>query len=77
MITMLPMLFVLTTTLWALAEVAYVNLSAIDPSLLALVNSGIAILLIALALFFVMSALFRLAQQNRSSAAIKILDEEL
>jgi carbon starvation protein len=58
--TLVPMLFVLTITLWALAELAVANVRAAQGFDVAVVNALAATALIALALFLAGSALLRL-----------------
>jgi carbon starvation protein len=63
--TLLPMLFVLTITLWALSRLALANLEAAEGFDVQLVNALAATALIALALFLVVSALLRLRSESR------------
>jgi carbon starvation protein len=66
--TLLPMLFVLTITLWALGKLAIANLEASQGFDVLLVNALTATALIALALFLVASALVRLRAERRAAA---------
>lgn len=61
--TLLPMLFVLSITLWALGELAWANITqGVGP--LATINGIVALSLVGLALFLVLSALHRLARSE-------------
>jgi carbon starvation protein len=63
--TLLPMLFVLTITLWALGKLAIGNLQAAQGFDVQLVNALAATALIALALFLAGSALVRVRAERR------------
>lgn len=58
--TLLPMLFVLTVTLWALLDIAWSQLQKAEGFGLPLINGLVAITLIILALYLVLSALNKL-----------------
>lgn len=57
--TLIPMLFVLLTTTAALLSIAWDNLSQTEASSIATINGLIALCLIALALYIVVSAIFK------------------
>jgi carbon starvation protein len=63
--TLLPMLFVLTITLWALARIVIANLATSRGLDLELMNALSAAALIALALYLVVAALLRLRAERR------------
>ena len=63
--TLLPMLFVLTITLWALGKLAIANLAAAQGFDVELVNALAAAALIVLALFLAVSALLRVRAERR------------
>jgi carbon starvation protein len=65
--TIAPMLFVLTTTLWALARLAVANLRASKGLDVALVNALAATLLIALALYLLVSAARVMTRERRAA----------
>jgi carbon starvation protein len=73
--TLLPMLFVLTITLWALAKLAWGNLTQSQGFSIGLVNGIIAISLIILAIYLVISALLRITRQSvlKSDQAINAI----
>ena len=66
--TLVPMLFVLTITLWALGKLAIANLEAAQGFDVLLVNALAATALIALALFLAGSALVRVGGRRRATA---------
>jgi carbon starvation protein len=66
--TLVPMLFVLTITLWALGKLAIANLEASQGFDVLLVNALAATALIALALFLATSALVRVRAERRAAA---------
>lgn len=72
--TFLPMLFVLTITLWALCKLAWANFvvarQAADGALLAGVNSAAASALILLAAYLAWSALSALSRDRRPARAV-------
>jgi carbon starvation protein len=57
--TLIPMLFVLTITLWALASMVYANLRAAAGVDIKLINGIASLALIALAIFLVVTAWFK------------------
>ena len=63
----MPMLFVLTITLWALGKLTWANLAASRGLDVELVNGVAAALLIALALFLAVSALVKLRAERRGA----------
>ncbi len=65
--TLLPMLFVLSITLWALAKLVLVNLRASRGLDIELVNAIAAAALVALALYLVAAALLKLRGERRGS----------
>lgn len=69
--TLLPMLFVLTITLWSLASLALANLRAARGLDVQLINAILASALIALALFLVITALVRLRIERRAALALE------
>ena len=66
--TLVPMVFVLTITLWALGKLAIANLQAAQGLDVALVNALAATALIALAIFLAGSALVRVRMERRATA---------
>src|SRR5688572_24304817 len=66
--TLLPMLFVLTITLWALGKLTYSNLLASQGFDVELLNGVAALLLILLALYLAVSALLKLRGEKRGDA---------
>ncbi len=67
--TLVPMLFVLTITLWALGKLAIANLEAAKGFDVLLVNALAATALIALALFLAGSALARVRRERRTQTS--------
>ena len=65
--TLLPMLFVLTITLWALGKLAIANLEAAKGFDVSAVNGLAAAALIALAVFLAASALLRVRAERRAT----------
>ncbi|MER3426785.1 MAG: carbon starvation protein A [Pyrinomonas sp.] len=65
--TLWPMLFVLTITLWALIELAVVNLQASRGLDIEMVNAASAIALVCLAIFLLFVAIVRLRKERRGS----------
>ncbi|HEX8633558.1 MAG TPA: carbon starvation CstA family protein [Pyrinomonadaceae bacterium] len=65
--TLYPMLFVLTITLWALLKLAYGNLRASNGFDIKLVNAIASAALVILATYLVITALFKLRGERRSS----------
>jgi carbon starvation protein len=63
--TLLPMLFVLTITLWALAKLMVANLRAANGIDIAFINAMAAAALTLLALFLIASALIRVREERR------------
>ncbi len=61
--TLLPMLFVLTVTCWALLELAYKNLSA-GGTLIETINGLVSITLLSLAIYLVLSAVKKLREPS-------------
>lgn len=59
--TLLPMLFILSITLWALVQIAWSNWQKSQGFGLPIINSFVAIILILLAIFLVLGALFKLS----------------
>jgi carbon starvation protein len=70
--TLVPMLFVLTITLWALGKLALANLEAAQGFDVQLVNALAATALIALALFLAGSALVRVRADRRGTGAPRV-----
>ncbi len=66
--TLLPMLFVLTITLWALGKLTYANLQASHGLDIELLNGVAALLLIGLALYLAVSALLKLRRERGAGA---------
>jgi carbon starvation protein len=64
--TLIPMLFVLVTTLWALSDIAYYNYLKSKGFGLAIVNSLVALILILLALYLVISALLKIRVNSQA-----------
>jgi len=62
--TLLPMLFVLTITLWALATMVYGNLQATTGFDIKLINGVLSIVLIGLAIFLVVTGLLKLRRDD-------------
>jgi len=67
--TLLPMLFVLTITLWALGLLVYGNLTASTGFDIKLVNGIASLVLILLAIYLVLTALFKLRTEKRDLIA--------
>ena len=67
--TLFPMLFVLTITLWALVRIVIGNLRASAGFDIKLVNAVAAAALVTLAIYLVVTALFRLRGDRKSSLA--------
>jgi len=65
--TLLPMLFVLTITLWALGKLVVVNLRSTEGLDIELVNAAAAAALVALALYVALAALLKLRGERRGS----------
>jgi carbon starvation protein len=65
--TLLPMLFVLTITLWSLAKLTLANFRAAQGVDVALLNGLSALALILLALFLAITALFKLREERKGS----------
>jgi carbon starvation protein len=63
--TLLPMIFVLTITLWALGKLAYANLLASKGMDVELLNGIASVLLILLALYLAVAALLKLRAERR------------
>ena len=63
--TLLPMLFVLTITLWSLAKLMVANLRAANGIDIAFINAMAALALTLLALFLIASALIRVREERR------------
>lgn len=63
--TLLPMIFVLTITLWALGKLTWANLAATKGFDVELLNGVAALLLIVLALYLAVSALVKLRGEKR------------
>jgi carbon starvation protein len=68
--TLLPMVFVLTITLWALGRLAWANLHASKGLDIEMLNAVAAVLLIALALYLAVAALVKLRTEKRTGAAL-------
>ena len=66
--TLLPMIFVLTLTLWSLGKLAIANIYAAHGLDIALINSLSAIALILLALYLAITAITRLRRERRQAA---------
>jgi carbon starvation protein len=62
--TLWPMLFVLTTTLYALIRIAIANLRAPEPSATTVINATAAALLVGLALYLALAALRQLRRER-------------
>lgn len=56
-VTLLPMFFVLCTTIWALGNIAWVSLRTESPNLISYINAGVAVTLIILAVVILSYAL--------------------
>jgi carbon starvation protein len=67
--TLLPMLFVLTITLWSLAKLMVANLRAANGIDIAFINAMAALALTLLALFLIASALIRVREERRGLGA--------
>lgn len=65
--TLLPMLFVLTITLWSLADLTIANLRASKGMDVAFLNAVSAIVLILLAVYLVVTALLKLQRERKGS----------
>ena len=66
--TLLPMIFVLTITLWALGKLTWSNLAATKGFDVELLNGVAALLLILLALYLAVSALLKLKGERGGEA---------
>ncbi len=66
--TLLPMIFVLTITLWALGKLTILNLMATKGFDVELLNGLAALLLILLALYLAVAALVKLREEKRGGA---------
>ena len=66
--TLLPMLFVLTITLWALGKLFFANLAATEGLDVALINGIASGLLVLLAIYFVVAAVVKLLAEKRGRA---------
>ncbi|HVF62116.1 MAG TPA: carbon starvation CstA family protein [Thermoanaerobaculia bacterium] len=66
--TLLPMLFVLTITLWALGKLFVANLAATEGLDVELINAVASGLLVVLALYFVVAALVKVVLDRRRGA---------
>jgi carbon starvation protein len=66
--TLLPMLFVLTITLWALSKLFVANLAATEGRDVELINAVASGLLVVLALYFVVAALVKVLLDRRRGA---------
>jgi carbon starvation protein len=66
--TLLPMIFVLTITLWALGKLTWLNLMATKGFDVELLNGVAALLLILLALYLAVSALMKVRGEKRGQA---------
>ena len=67
--TLVPMLFVLTITLWSLAKLMLANLRAANGIDIAFINAMAALALTLLALFLIASALIRVRDERRGLGA--------
>jgi carbon starvation protein len=67
--TLLPMIFVLTITLWSLGKLAIANIRAAHGFDIALINSLSAIALILLALYLAVTAIAKLRSERKGSLA--------
>jgi carbon starvation protein len=71
--TLLPMIFVLTITLWALGKLTFANLAASKGFDVELLNGVAAGLLILLALYLAVSAIVKLrAERGRGAVAVEV-----
>ncbi len=66
--TLLPMLFVLTITLWALGKLFLANMAATEGFDIALINGVFSGLLVLLALYFAVAAVVKLLAEKRGRA---------
>jgi len=66
--TLLPMIFVLTLTLWALVSVVMSNLAATDGLDIAMINALVAIALVLLALYMAGAGVLRLLADRRAAS---------
>jgi carbon starvation protein len=66
--TLLPMIFVLTITLWALGKLTWLNLMATKGFDVELLNGIAALLLILLALYLALTALMKVRGEKRGQA---------
>jgi carbon starvation protein len=66
--TLLPMVFVLTITLWALGKLTWLNLMATKGFDVELLNGVAALLLILLALYLALAALMKVRSEKRGQA---------
>lgn len=64
--TLLPMLFVLVITSWAIAEIAWMNLRTANGFSIELINGLVSVLLLCLAITLVISALTKLMREGRT-----------
>jgi carbon starvation protein len=62
--TLLPMLFVLGITSWALVDLAWLNFSQKTASVIAVLNGSIALLLLGLAMFLVITAIIKVRSES-------------
>ncbi len=67
--TLMPMLFVLGITSWALIKLAWINLSNTEGSMLTTINGLIALLLLGLAIFLVITALMKVRSESDALVA--------
>jgi carbon starvation protein len=68
--TLLPMIFVLTITLWALGKLTWANLQATQGLDVELLNGVASLLLIVLALYLAVSAVLKLRGERRGGTAV-------
>ena len=73
--TLIPMLFVLTITLWALAAMVYGNLQATNGFDIKLINGVLSIILIALAIFLVVTGLLKLRRRDDDDIDTEFIPE--
>lgn len=71
--TLMPMLFILSITLWALIEISWGNWQKVSGFGLPLINSLVALILISLAIFLVLSAVYKL-RLSQSEQAQSVLE---
>jgi carbon starvation protein len=70
--TLLPMIFVLTITLWALGKLTWLNLQATRGFDVELLNGVAALLLILLALYLALAAVVKLRTERRGGDAVPV-----